>query len=63
MSATNRPLSVLSRAANAGFFAPFGPAVATSQEIRTALRTSGRRFFYEGEGIQRRDGAPCPSSD
>jgi len=27
-----------------------------SQRIRTALRTSGGRFFYEGQGIQARDG-------
>jgi len=30
------------------------PAVST---FRTALRISGGRFFYEGEGIEGRDGA------
>jgi hypothetical protein len=35
----------------------------TSQRIQTALRTSGGRFFYEGEGIQGRDGAVEGAAD
>jgi hypothetical protein len=34
-----------------------------SQRIRTALRTSGGRFFYEGEGVEGRDGAVEGAAD
>jgi hypothetical protein len=31
--------------------------------FRTALRTSGARFFYEGEGVEARDGAVEGAAD
>ena len=33
------------------------------QRIRTPLRTSGGRFFYEGEGVERGDGAVEAAAD
>jgi hypothetical protein len=33
------------------------------QRIRTALRASGGRFFYEGEGVEGRDGATEGAAD
>ena len=46
-----------------GFSLPLHQSSPPLQRIRTALRTSGGRFFYEGEGIESRDGAVEGAAD